>query len=302
MAIPKDIIDWFRAVFADANRRLSEKMLNAPATPEPTFDLTFIEHLTNYAAPRKFKSDWAIRIDTHYLGGLRHFRSWEVADIGVFVFFTKAGRMVRRKVALLQSKRLFPTTGDVDHLEEYDFRIGMARIAARDSDLASMMSQRRFSFTKASKYQSLTKESDQVEAIRGHMEAYGIPIHYLFYNPPQLVTKVVLPLTEYSKLREKDNHLGARVIPTEELHKALAAKAKSYSPTLGDTRKIMGEAEYGWRLEYFMADLLLGCKGGFRFTRNDEVPIQSIFYRRSGPIAAAIAVTVEMPEGAELPE
>ncbi|HWZ37078.1 MAG TPA: hypothetical protein VNY08_02100 [Bradyrhizobium sp.] len=150
MAIPKEIVDWFRSVFADANRRLAEKMLNAPATPEPTFDLTFIEHLTNYAAPRKFKSDWAIRIDTHYLGGLRHFRSWEVADIGVFVFFTRGGRMIRRKVALLQSKRLFPTTGDVDHLEEYDYRVGMARIAARDTDLASMMSQRKFSFTKAS--------------------------------------------------------------------------------------------------------------------------------------------------------
>jgi len=103
---------------------------------------------------------------------------------------------------------------------------------------------------------------------------------YLFYNPPQLVTKVVLPLTEYSKLKEKENYLGVRVIPTEELHKALAGKAKSYSPTLGDTRKIMSDAEYGWRLEYFMADLLLGCKGGFRFTNNDEVPIQSIFYRR----------------------
>jgi hypothetical protein len=70
-----------------------------------------------------------------------------VADIGVFVFFTRGGRMIRRKVALLQSKRLFPTTGDVDHLEEYDYRVGMARIAARDTDLASMMSQRKFSFT-----------------------------------------------------------------------------------------------------------------------------------------------------------
>jgi hypothetical protein len=126
MAIPKEVVDWFRGIFADVNRRLAEKMLNAPATPEPTFDLTFIEHLTNYAAPRKFKSDWAIRIDTHYLGGLRHFRSWEVADIGVFIFFTKKEKLIRRKVALLQSKRLFPKTGDVDHLEEYDYRIGMA--------------------------------------------------------------------------------------------------------------------------------------------------------------------------------
>jgi len=302
MAIPKEIVDWFRGVFADANRRLAEKMLNAPATPEPTFDLTLIEHLTNYAAPRKFKSEWAIRIDTHYLGGLRHFRSWEVADIGVFVFFSKKGKLVRRKVALLQSKRLFPRTGDVDHLEEYDYRVGMARIAARDSDLASIMAQRKFLFTKASKYQSLRKASAQVSAIEGHMEAYGIPVHYLFYNPPQLETTVLLPLTQYLKLRENDNYLGSRVIPAQNVHRALEKKATNYSPTVGDTRRMISGDEYGWRLEHFMADLLLGCKGGFRFTKNDEVPIQSIFYRRSGPIAAAIAVTVEMPKDAELPE
>jgi hypothetical protein len=109
-------------------------------------------------------------------------------------------------------------------------------------------------------------------------------------------------VTAYSKLREKDNYLGSRVIPVENVHGALEKKAANYSPTLGDTRKMMSGEEYGRRLEYFMADLLLGCKGGFRLTKNDEVPIQSIFYRRSGPIAAAIAVTVEMPEDAELPE
>jgi hypothetical protein len=301
MAIPMEIVAWFRGVFADANRRLSEKMLNAPATPEPTFDLTFIEHLTNYAAPRKFESDWAIRIDTHYLGGLRHFEGWEVADIGVFVFFSKKGRLIRRKVALLQSKRLFPRTGDVDHLEQYDYRAGMARIAAKDTDLASMMSQRKFLFSKGSKYQSLKKASDQVAAIEAHMEAYGVPVHYLFYNPPQLDTTVILPLTAYSKLRKTDNHLGSRVIPAKNVHRELEKKVASYSPTLGDTRKMITD-KYGWRLEQFMADLLLGCKEGFRFTKNDEVPVEAIFYRRSGPIAAAIAVTVEMPEDADLPE
>jgi len=72
MAIPKEIVDWFRGIFEEVNRRLCEKMGNVPNTPETNFDLALIEHLTNYAAPRKFKSDWAIRIDTHYLGALRH--------------------------------------------------------------------------------------------------------------------------------------------------------------------------------------------------------------------------------------
>jgi hypothetical protein len=302
MAIPKEVVDWFRGVFADANRRLSEKILNSPATPEPTFDLTFIEHLTSFAAPRAFRSDWAIRIDTHYLGGLRHLERWEVADIGVFVFFTKKGRMLRRKVALLQSKRLFPKSADVDHVEEYDIRLGMARIAAKDSDLASMMSKRVFAFSKSCKYQSLTKESHQASAIDAHLEIHGIPIHYLFYNPPQLELSVDVPLRKYVKLKENDNFLGARVLPVENVHKALARKAGSYSPSLGDTRRMLKGVEYGWRLEYFMADLLLGCKAGRRFQSNDEVPIRELFYRRSGPISAAIAVTVEMPEDAELPE
>lgn len=299
--IPKEIIDWFRSIFADANRRLAEKMLNAPATPEPTFDLTFIEHLTNFAAPRKFRSDWAVRIDTHYLGGLRHFRSWEVADIGVFVFFTRKRRLIRRKVALLQSKRLFPTSGDVDHVEEYDYRIGMPRIAARDPDLASMMAERTFSFSQTSRYKSLTKGSRQIGAIDMHMDENGVPVHYLFYNPPQLLQKIAVPITAYMKLKEKENLLGARVIPARDVHALLGRKPSNYSPTLSDTRKLIA-AEYGWRLEHFFADMLLGCKAGFRFNSNDELPIRDIFYRRSGPIAAAIAVTVEVPGDAELPE
>jgi len=48
------------------------------------------------------------------------------------------------------------------------------------------------------------------------------------------------------------------------------------------------------------ADLFLGQQS--ILLCGTQSPIQSIFYRRSGPIAAAIAITVEMPEDAELPE
>jgi hypothetical protein len=303
MAIPQEIVDWFRGIFADVNRRLCEKMCNVPGTPETNFDLAFIEHLTNYAAPRKFKSDWAIRIDTHYLGALRHLNNWEVADIGVFVFFTKNRKVVRRKVALLQSKRLFPLKGDVEHLEEYDYRIGMARIAAKGTNLASMMAQRVYEFTEACRYKSLMKVSDQVAAITAHVEQYGIPVHYLFYNPPTVPLKVIVPLTRHNAVTKID--VGARVVPVARLYEFLDAKGKTYSPSLADSKSLMSDPDakpYGWRLEHFMADLLLGCRQGHRYTRDDDIPIEALFYRRSGPIAAAIAVTVEMPEDAALPE
>src|SRR5258708_39738861 len=94
--IPVEIIGWFRDVFASANRRIAEKIRNAPAIPEPHLDTTFVEHLMGYAAPRAFPSGWAIRIETHYLGGMRHYGSWEIADIGVFLFFQRAGTLVRQ--------------------------------------------------------------------------------------------------------------------------------------------------------------------------------------------------------------
>ena len=53
MDIPAEIVDWFRDIFATVNRRLAEKIRNAPAIPEPHLDTTFIEHLTGYDAPRR---------------------------------------------------------------------------------------------------------------------------------------------------------------------------------------------------------------------------------------------------------
>ena len=51
-----------------------------------------------------------------------------------------------------------------------------------------------------------------------------------------------------------------------------------------------------------MADLLLSCREGKRVTKSDDHSMFDLFNRRSGPIAAALAVTVEMPEDEELPE
>jgi hypothetical protein len=61
-----------------------------------------------------------------------------------------------------------------------------------------------------------------------------------------------------------------------------------------------GESAYGWRLEGSMTDLLLGCREGRRFTDHDRDDIDALFYRRSGPIAATIAITVGAPDDADL--
>ena len=55
--------------------------------------------------------------------------------------------------------------------------------------------------------------------------------------------------------------------------------------------------EYGWRLEDFMAAELLGCREGALFESTSQPSIDALFNRRSGPIAAAISITIEAPAG-----
>jgi hypothetical protein len=304
MIIPNEIIDWFRSVFADANRRLAEKMLNVPSIPEPHLDTTFVEHLMSFATPRKFKGDWAIRIDTHYIGGLAQYWSWEIADIGVFVFFQRKGQLVRQKVALLQSKRLYPIVGDVVELEDFDYMIGMARLGARQGPQAAIIADRIFRFTMSSGYQALQPGSEQTKHIGEFIKRREIPVFYLFYNPPRTPLRVVVPVTRYIKVRS-DPMLGSRVVPAPQILKLLDKIKKI--PTLQELDDFLNPTEPtlhtgGWRLEYFMTDLLIGCSEGKRFSRLDEEDLIEIFERRSGPITATVAVTVEMPDDAELPD
>ncbi|MCY4642360.1 MAG: hypothetical protein OXC41_06655 [Gammaproteobacteria bacterium] len=299
MNIPAEVISWFRGIFAASNRRLAEKIQNVPAIHEPHLDTTLVEHLMGYSTPRIFPSGWGIRIETHYLGGLRHFNGWEIADIGVFVFFQCGGSIIRQKVALLQSKRLYPKVGEINHLEEYDYLVGMARLGQRDKRAPSMLSQRLFTFEKTSRYQALHAHDRQFEAIGKYTNLHHIPVFYLFYNPPTIPLHVQVPITQNVDVTENP-FLGSRVVPYRQVAEALSTKAKGYSPSLKDLASDAAVYDYGWRLEHFMADLLLSCKEGRRFTDADSHDMGSLFYRRSGPIAATVAVTVEVPEGKEL--
>lgn len=69
-----------------------------------------------------------------------------------------------------------------------------------------------------------------------------------------------------------------------------------YRPSLKDVRSFAPHADKsGWPIEHFIADLFVACKEGTPFTKPGEEMIQRLFYRRSGPIAAAISITIEGP-------
>jgi len=52
----------------------------------------------------------------------------------------------------------------------------------------------------------------------------------------------------------------------------------------------------GWRLEDFV-DQLVTCKNGYVAKDSADAGLETVFYRRQGPIAAAIAVTIDAVGG-----
>jgi hypothetical protein len=80
------------------------------------------------------------------------------------------------------------------------------------------------------------------------------------------------------------------------VHKLLARYVAGQKPTLAEIMTLCSGTPGGWTLEHFIADLLLGCVEGSIFKDISEQRIQNLFYRRSGPISAAIAISIEAPE------
>jgi len=293
--IPADVTEWFRKVFRDCNERITQKLSNNPNLPEESLDLTWIEHLSEYASPVTMGSAWTIKIETHYLGALRHFFGrWEIADIGMLVFFRRAGKVEKSKVALLQSKRLYPTNQAVQE-DRIDYEIGFARLADPESLRQSVAFQADFQFDEKCRYGALSAKSDQVKAIADYQKQNKLPVYYQFYNPWRVPFTQRIPLSEFKKPTGK-LELGTRIIPAVSVHKLLAGYVAGQKPTLAELEKLCSNHSYGWPLEHFVSDLLLQCIEGAIFKDTSDERVQRLFYRRSGPISAAISISIEAPE------
>lgn len=292
---PPAVHRYVSKVFSEANRRLAEKIARVPNCPEPSLDLTLIEHLTQYSGAQVVAPGWAVRIDVHYLGGLRHFHRWEIADIGVLVFAKRGSSVVSKKVALLQSKRLYPEKHGIDEETEEDYRIGFGRLLPVGPSVPSVARPHNFLFSGNSAYKSLRTGDEQFRAIESYESQQKLPVHYLLYNPWSIDVNYKLPLSKAPRLGAQSNG-GARVIPAQTLRGIVDGKLPGYSPTFKDVATAVSKKasdRHGWRLEHFMSGLVLKCKEGALFEGVENASIDSLFNRRSGPIAAALAVTIE---------
>ena len=91
LSLPAQVMEFLTGLLAECNRRISFQLATFPNAHEEALDLTFISHFAQHAVELvRFGSHWTVRIDAHYIGGGRHYRTWEVADIGLMTIFRRA--------------------------------------------------------------------------------------------------------------------------------------------------------------------------------------------------------------------
>lgn len=297
--IPEVVIDYVRRVFAAANDRVSRRMSEHPAMHEESLDHSLIDELTD--APPAFFADAraAVVIEAHWLGGRRMWGRWEIADIALIILLRSHGRLDQRKVALIQTKRLYSEEIAVDPLGWEDFAIGIGRLGDRTDPAVPLTRQRVFSFDNDSKYGAMSSGSEQVHNIEDYVQARAIPVFYAFYNPLQMPYRAEYPILNGARAQAL-NELGCRVQTMDQVHGHLRTLPAGQSPTFDGLKDITLKApndafaSSGWRLERFVADEVLRCRQGALFDVATNPNLRALFYERSAPIQAAITITIDV--------
>lgn len=298
--IPADVNEWLRKTFLACNERVSGKLSRLGNVWESSLDMTVIEHFSEVTVPYVFSSGWVVRIDVHYLGGGRHWNGWEVADIGLLVTFVRGTTILQTKVALLQSKRLYPDEvqrESEDSLETYE--VGIARLLPIQ---VRTTQKRNFTFTNDSRYRAMEIEDHQYSHIRDYERAFNIPVFYLFYNPWRIPYQVTIPVTA-SRAPRRPCKVGMRVVPASSVFGHFTAADKGAHPSHKDVASIHGFTQApdvaGWRFEDFVVDHVLTCRQGYVASQAPEIDagLRRVLTLREGPIAAAISITIKAPDG-----
>lgn len=286
-------MDWIRFVMGESNNDVTERIVNQPNVREPSLDDALITKVSQFAAPKLLPSGAVVMMEVHNIGGLRQFDKWELADIAFVIHVSIGGKPLDQKIGLLQSKRLYPDNFDVDADDPISFRMGLNGLIEPKSGNTLSKLQRTFTFSDTSEYGAIDCPDEQLARIIEFHHQFGEAVFYLLYNPSEIPFETTLPATTYQKVMLSPE--GCRVVRTSVIAAAVSTIGKSSKgPSIGSIKNIAG-SEY-WRLEHWVADLLLQCKVGRTYTSDDNELIERVIYRRSGPIGAAVRINIDLPE------
>jgi len=297
--IPKEIFAFVNTHFSDCNNEIAHTLSTFPGIREEALDSNFIAYFQKRPGPFKITSSWNIRYEAHFIGGGNHFDTWEVADIGLMVIFRRKGKIVRSKMAFLQSKKLYPANIRLVQRDPLN-RMGMGRLLETDEEHAELITRKNVSFNELSKYKAFKKDSQQQIAMSAFQNRFQINMYYLFYNPLCIPHSIVSSLEV--EIDMTDNIVGCRVLTKNHLDEALSIHPSSYRPSYGDIKYMLPKPFMddkhigGWRLEYFVADLILGCKEGLIDDSPNFETLLALLRQKSSPIAGAISITIDLEE------
>ena len=299
--IPTDVRNLIREIFSDMNDEVTTAISEQPGIQEQTLDHMLVNAMNRVPSTISPESGTAFAIDTHWLGGRRFYEGrWEIADIALVAILRRKGQLVWRKVALLQSKRLYSRDIGFTELETYDEIVGIGRLIDQPTPQVPLFHQRTFSFTNESKYEVLLPGHHQVKNIDKYSQDRSMPVYYSFYNPLTIPFESIVPQVHGVRL-DNENEIGCRVIRSTEVHEILSPLTRS--PTFNEINRIDNTQHRGWRIEHFVADEFLQCSEGRKFDEAEHEDLNRLMYYRSAPISAAIVFKIDLPSNeSERPE
>lgn len=290
--VPVSVLERITTIFGEVNDKVSRKISLTPNTPEESLDISFIESLSEHSAPYVVCPEWAIRISSHFIGSIRHYRRYEVADIGVVVVFKRGTRILKRKLVLLQSKRLYPNNSQVTELDEFDYELGLAMVTREEHHETPIFSSVLFEFDSTSSYGALRAKSQQCQTIQAHFDETEIPVHYMLYNPVVLPWQFLYPLKDRLELPPRE--FGTRVIDMDTVHSTLEDKGGTLK--VSDVGRSDANYTFGSSLENFFVDVVK-CKEGYEYDGDRDIGLRRLFNRKSGPIFCVIEIVIENSDG-----
>src|SRR5437773_3499662 len=154
LSLPAQVIEFLTSLIADCNRRISLQLATFPNAHEEALDLAFISNFASMQGAIRFGSHWTVRIDAHYIGGGRHYRTWEVADIGLMAIFRRGGKIQKSKLTFLQSKKLYASPLKLHEFDPYH-RMGMGRLLVTEEEHTELVQPKLLKYSETSRYRAL---------------------------------------------------------------------------------------------------------------------------------------------------
>lgn len=294
--LERDVVDYIRGIFDYADRHVSTRLSRMPTSHEEWLDFSLIDSIGTARGPHITKSGTGVDVQIHFVGSGWHYERWEIADIGLIFNFRTEAKRLRTKIALLQSKRVYPIEQEFTELHGTVYPPG---------GLGSLMSTplpaadpRQFSFEANSRYKALQVGDGQWNRISKFETDHGLPVHYLLYHPLDVPSIASLPAIAKIPLADVKPAVGTRVVSAAGLRSLATGKPFGHTPSFGELSTIGGVP--GESLPDFIEFKILGCREGYVLGEDGEesnAGLQAVFNQRSGPIAAAIRVDIILGQG-----